>query len=299
MEDNNKEIIKNFETFLKEKYSENPEDMIIKINQIDGMTNQNYQIIYNNKNEPKKINEVLYRKYGNILDLSEHDKEIYIMKYLSNKKEGPNVLYISPNYRIVEFVNDSKIIPLELRYEPKILDNVIEILCKYTLISNVYKYDIDEEIKINLYHQNENNDEYKFPYILNILEKLFIKAEKNYKKFNEKFNEYFSKNKIEEKIKIMKAKYDTYIKDYKNKFLSLFPKNGFFILCHNDCQRWNFLFRNLETKLLIIDHEYACLGLPGLDLCNYFNENSFYFYDKLISIIIISNIKNIVIHLYN
>ena len=280
MEDNNKEINKNFETFLKEKYSENPEDMIIKINQIDGMTNQNYQIIYNNKNEPKKINEVLYRKYGNILDLSEHDKEIYIMKYLSNKKEGPNVLYISPNYRIVEFVNDSKIIPLELRYEPKILDNVIEILCKYTLISNVYKYDIDEEIKINLYHQNENNDEYKFPSILDILEKLFIKAEKNYKKFNEKFNEYFSKNKIEEKIKIMKAKYDTYIKDYKNKFLSLFPKNGFFILCHNDCQRWNFLFRNLETKLLIIDHEYACLGLPGLDLCNYFNENSFYFYDN-------------------
>ena len=66
MEDNNKEINKNFETFLKEKYSENPEDMIIKINQIDGMTNQNYQIIYNNKNEPKKINEVLYRKYGNI-----------------------------------------------------------------------------------------------------------------------------------------------------------------------------------------------------------------------------------------
>ena len=128
-----------------------------------------------------KSKEVLYRKYGNILDLSEHDKEIYIMKYLSNKKEGPNVLYISPNYRIVEFVNDSKIIPLELRYEPKILDNVIDILCKYTFISNVYKYSIDEVININLYHKNENNDEYKFPSILDILEKLFINENKNSK----------------------------------------------------------------------------------------------------------------------
>ena len=78
----------------------------------------------------------------------------------------------------------------------------------------------------------------------------------------------------------MKEKYDLYMNNYKDKLISLFPKNGFFILCHNDCHRWNFLFKNLETKLLIIDHEYACLSVPGLDLCNYFNENSFYFYEN-------------------
>ena len=78
----------------------------------------------------------------------------------------------------------------------------------------------------------------------------------------------------------MKSKFDLYMNDYKNIFLSLFPKKGFFVLCHNDCHRWNFLFKDLDTKLMIIDHEYACLGLPGLDLCNYFNENSFYFYEN-------------------
>ena len=78
----------------------------------------------------------------------------------------------------------------------------------------------------------------------------------------------------------MKTKYDLYMNDYKNIFLSLFPKKGFFVLCHNDCQRWNFLFKNLDTKIIIIDHEYSCLCLPGLDLCNYFNENSFYFYEN-------------------
>ena len=61
--------------------------------------------------------------------------------------------------------------------------------------------------------------------------------------------------------------------------MALFPKNGFFITCHNDCQRWNFLFTDINKKIMIIDHEYACLCLPGLDLCNYMNENSYYFYD--------------------
>ena len=99
-----------------------------------------------------------------------------------------------------------------------------------------------------------------------------------------KYDEYFSKNGLGiEKIKKMKEKFDFYMNDYKNIFLSLFPKKGFFILCHNDCHRWNFLYKNSDKKLIIIDHEYSCYSLPGLDLCNYFNENSFYFYTPVLN----------------
>ena len=276
------DVIDNINLYLKEKYTNlNLSDIIIKTKEIDGMTNKNYQIIYYNKNTPNNITEILYRKYGDILELSDHEKEIYVIKYLANRKEGPNVLYTSPNYRIVEFVKDSNIIPLELRYDKKILNDIINILCNYTFISNIYKYSLNPELNMELYFNNYNNkNEHIFPSIIDISEKLLIKAKKSYEVFNNKFNEYFSKNDLNEVIKEKKSKFDFYMKDYINIFLSLFPQKGFFVLCHNDCHRWNFLYKDLNTKLIIIDHEYSCLALPGLDLCNYFNENSFYFDEK-------------------
>ena len=283
MEPLKKDLQESIELYLKKKYpNKNYEDFIIKANEIDGMTNKNYQIIYYDKNDPKKIYEILYRKYGNILDLADHDKEIFIINYLSNKKEGPNVLYACPNYRIIEYVKDSSIIPLELRYDKKVLNDIINILCNYPFISNIYKYSLTPELKMELYYNNhkDNNNTHKFLSLLDISDRLLIKAKGKYELFNKKFNEYFSKNALDDNTKTMKEKYDLYMNNYKDKLISLFPKNGFFILCHNDCHRWNFLFKNLETKLLIIDHEYACLSIPGLDLCNYFNENSFYFYEN-------------------
>ena len=283
MEPLKKDLQESIELYLKEKYpNKNYEDFIIKANEIDGMTNKYYQIIYYDKNDPKKIYEILYRKYGNILDLADHDKEIFIINYLSNKKEGPSVLYACPNYRIIEYVKDSSIIPLELRYDKKVLNDIINILCNYPFISNIYKYSLTPELNMELYYNNhkDNNNHHKFLSLLDISDRLLIKAKGKYELFNKKFNEYFSKNALDDYTKAMKEKYDFYMNNYKEKLISLFPKNGFFILCHNDCHRWNFLFKNLETKLLIIDHEYACLSVPGLDLCNYFNENSFYFYEN-------------------
>ena len=140
MEPLKKDLQKSIELYLKEKHpNKTYEDFIIKENQIDGMTNKNYQVIYYDKSEPKKVYEILYRKYGDILDLADHDKEIYIINYLASKKEGPSVLYTCPNYRIIEYVKDSSIIPLELRYDKKVLNDIINILCNYPFISNIYK----------------------------------------------------------------------------------------------------------------------------------------------------------------
>ena len=194
MELSQNELEENIKMYIKEKHpKQNSDDFIIKKNEIDGMTNKNYQIIYYDKNDSNKIYEVLYRKYGDILDLSDHDKEIYIIKYLANKKEGPNILYASPNYRIVEYIKDSNIIPLELRYDKKVLNDIINILCNYPFISNIYKYSLNPEIKIELYHNNINKEENTqiFPSILNVYEKLLVKAKEKYEIFNSKFNEFF------------------------------------------------------------------------------------------------------------
>ena len=273
----NKEIIKDIKEYIKEKHNIKEEDISIKMDQCDGMTNKNYHVTFYDTKCPEKKYEILFRKYGKVLDSTDHDVELFIMDYFSNNNEGPKVLYKSPNFRIVEYIQNSSIIPLELRYDNKILNEIYIILAKYSQITKASKYSISSDLYITF--DSDKNSEIKFPTIFDLYEKMFSKAKENYSTFCTKYNEYISKNEVDENIKNMKNKFDHYLNDYKNIFISLFPKKGYFILCHNDCQRWNFLYRNKETNLMVIDHEYASMCLPGLDLCNYMDENSYYFYD--------------------
>ena len=273
----NKEIIKDIKEYIKEKHNIKEEDISIKMDQCDGMTNKNYHVTFYDTKFPEKKYEILFRKYGKVLDSTDHDVELFIMDYFSNNNEGPKVLYKSPNFRIVEYIQNSSIIPLELRYDNKILNEIYIILAKYSQITKASKYSISSDLNVTF--DSDKNSEIKFPTIFDLYEKMFSKAKENYSTFCTKYNEYISKNEVDENIKNMKNKFDHYLNDYKNIFISLFPKKGYFILCHNDCQRWNFLYRNKETNLMVIDHEYASMCLPGLDLCNYMDENSYYFYD--------------------
>jgi hypothetical protein len=208
--DETNEIKNNIKEYIKDKYSINEENISIKIEQIDGMTNKNFHISFFNTNEPNQVYEILYRKYGKVLDSSDHDSEIFIMEFLANKKEGPKILYKSANYRIVEYIQNSTIIPLELRYDRKILNDINVILSHYSNISNIYKYSISSDLKIEFTKYN-TDEKYKFLSIFDIYDKMLIKAKEKYNTFNIKFKEYFSKNEIPENIKNMKNKYDYYM----------------------------------------------------------------------------------------
>ena len=278
--DETNEIKKDIMPFITEKFSITEENLSIKAEQVDGMTNKNFHVTFFDTTNPDKKCDILYRKYGKVLDSTDHKPELYIMEFFSSKNEGPKVLYSSEKFRIVEYINNSTIIPLELRYDKKVLNEVNIILGKYSLISNIYKYSISSDLKIESFIKCDNEEKFLFPSIFDIYEKMLVKSKEKYNIFNKKFTEHFTKkNELNENLKNMKTKFDNYLNNHRKIFMSLFPKNGLFILCHNDCQRWNFLFTNIESNLMIIDHEYASMCLPGLDLCNYMNENSYYFYE--------------------
>ena len=272
--------MKILQNFIKDQYSIEKENIEMKIDQMDGMTNHNYHIQFNDKNNPEKKFDILFRKYGEILEPSSHSSELSIMKFFSDKEEGPKLLYTSNQYRIDEFISNHSMIPLEFRYEPDIITDINLKLANYALISNVYKYSISPDLTIEkkLYI---NKNSYKFDTIFELCEKMEKKSHDKFNEFKKKFDEYLAKNgKCDDKTINRVQKFEQYLKNYKKIFLDLFPNEGFLVLTHNDCQRWNFLFENINSKLLIIDHEYACLSLPGLDLCNYMNENSYYFLDN-------------------
>ena len=277
--DEENEINTNIRKFIKKNFLISEENLIFEKERIEGMTNKNFHVKFYDKTVPDKKYEILYKKYGNILDLSDHRLELCIIDYYSKQNEGPKALFTAENYRIEEYIKSPKIIPLELRYNNIILGQIYHILANYTLISNVYKYSISPDLQIESFIKYDKEEKTEFYPIFQHYEKMLKKSKEKYNIFITKFNEYFSKNQIDEKLKKIKDKYDYYIQNQRKIFMSLFPRKGFFVLCHNDCQRWNFIYRDLNKKLSYIDHEYACYCLPGLDLCNYMNENSFYFYD--------------------
>jgi len=102
---------------------------------------------------------------------------------------------------------------------------------------------------------------------------MFNKAKKNFQKFSLKFKERFNKV-LNSKIFLKYKKIKHYLKNYKEIFTQVFPKEALFVLNHNDVHRLNFLSLD-NDKIMLIDHEYAALNLVGIDIVNYLIETNF------------------------
>lgn len=280
MEDEVKtEIITQIKNYLSNSKKIDATNFDVKINQIDGMTNKNFHVIVQNPVDPTQNFNFLYRIYGSVLENIGHETELIIMNYFLSKNLGAEVLVSKENFRIEKYLCNTMQIPLERRYNSDILENIYKILSEYPLISNIYKYNISNDNCLKLFNisenlENKNNFEVT---IFDYAKKLLVVALKNFEVFKKKFVEYFKVNEKNEYEEEKLKKFENYLNNYKKIFYDLFPKNGVLVLSHNDCHRWNFLVNDIEKKLFIIDHEYAAFNLPGFDLCNYMNENSFYF----------------------
>ena len=107
---------------------------------------------------------------------------------------------------------------------------------------------------------------------------MYNKALNNFKIFSDEFIKKIPRE-SNKKLYLDFEKLDYYMRNYRNIFLEVFPKNGYMVLCHNDIHRLNLIIRENDKKVFLLDHEYACLNLIGNDFANYMNE-SCYIYEK-------------------
>ena len=105
----NKEIIKDIKEYIKEKHNIKEEDISIKMDQCDGMTNKNYHVTFYDTKCPEKKYEILFRKYGKVLDSTDHDVELFIMDYFSYIMKAQKYFI---NHPISVLSNIFKILPL-------------------------------------------------------------------------------------------------------------------------------------------------------------------------------------------
>lgn len=280
MENNSSEIMENIHKFLIEKSLFSNVNIHIELEKLIGFTNTNYIIIIKDKLTNKILQKYIYRKFGEISSSLNKKLEISIIKYLYDKGFGPNLLYEGKNYRICEYLENSKNLDLNHLFDEYIIINICKILNSYNLISYIYKYKItDDKIILEKINKNKEKIPVEDTQYNNIINIFYNNAEKNIKKFYNKFYENIIKNQNhKEKFENIYNFYKQFIKLYKN----IIPSEGFMVINHNDSFSLNYMIRNSDKKIFIIDNEFASLNLPGYDITYYINESNFkyeYLYD--------------------
>ena len=266
--------------FVSSKKLKTPEKYIgVELKKIGGLSNVNYIAVVKDMSTKGKIAQVLFRKFGALSEGVNHELETTIIDYLAKKGIGPKLLYEEPNgkYRIVEYLDGTITIPISKGLDPKFLDKLFPIINAYSLISYTYKYKItggnislapikdgikDKRLMVSKNHYEVCVNEW------------LEKARKCYKTFTDQFKQKISKEKEPKEwadMELAQYYFDNFIPEFNKNF----PSEGFLVLSHNDTHRLNFLLRQKDQKLFILDHEYAYLNLPGNDMANYLNETLF------------------------
>ena len=282
MEDNIKSKIKSFiinSYNIEEKYFE------ISLKNLGGLSNKNFIVTITNKTTKEIIDQILYRKFGEISDVVERDLETMIINKLSKIGIAPKIYEIDPNgnFRIEQYLSNTSPIKKIEEFDNHIINQIIHILNNFSLIANVYKYEIlNNKIVHNPIFQNDEEDKKIKKISTDMFNKcmneMYNKALKNFKIFSEEFIKTIPRENNKE-LYLDFEKFDYYMKNYHNIFLDIFPKNGYMILCHNDIHRLNLIIRQNDKKIFLLDYEYACLNLIGNDFANYMNE-SCYIYEN-------------------
>ncbi len=270
-----KEIISNINTFMEVKYNTRKENEIeLDFIRLNGLSNNIYLVKIVDKTSKTLVKELIYRGYGEISELVDRDLEMEIIDNLSAKDLTPKVLETNQNFRIEEYIGNSDVLPRSFLREDFIIEKIINILIVYSLISSVYNFNIvsdslSKEYKICFDPQYQSiKKQNMFDKCMDLM---FSKAQKNFegikKKLGKKCNNFINE---EVMTKIDKIKF--YMENYKKLFTDVFPKNGLVSLCHNDVHSLNLLLTESTDKIIILDHEYACLNLVGNDIVNYMLE---------------------------
>ena len=266
-------------TYTKDKYS-------LSISKVSEITNTNYLVEITNKDTNQVEDQLLYRKFGKISECVDRELESTIIDKLSEEGVAPKILYKDEKgeYRIEEYIPDSTSIKKENQFKSDIIEQIIQICVSYSLISSIYRFTVIsdglmEKLSITI-NCNDDLRRKKIDSMIhnNIfdmsLNNLYEKAMKSFTAFAEKFKstvEYAANSSLYKDFEKM----ELFMNNFKFLFMSVFPKKGNMILNHNDLHRKNLIIEKTNSKIFVLDHEYAALNLIGIDIANYLNESIF------------------------
>ena len=252
--------------FIKNKFSYNSDtEFECTYKKMESLSNDIYQVIIKDKKTKEIILEIAYRNFGVIGELVNRQLEEGVISALADFGIGPKIYKTDHrSYRIEEFITNSYPIPFENLKNINTIQKMNKVLVSYSEISPIYKYElVNGEINIKKFDEKINFPVETDQNILDLcMKNMYNKGMNSLKKFKDNLEkvDFPNKNDIQKEL--------NYILNF-----SVFPNNGYLTLNHNDTLRLNLLQK--DDKILIIDHEYGSLNLPGFDIVNYLVESNY------------------------
>ena len=265
--------------FSRDNERTDVKDIEIQLEPLCGLSNTIYLVKIFEKKSKSLVKEFVYKIFGDNNEFMDRDLEERIMDNLSSKGFGPKILVSDQKtYRSEEYIKCADELHVNELMEEQILHQIIRILISYSLFASVHSYNIFSDQFSTDYNLIVNDGKNLTGQIKkNIYDmctkSMFQKAKKNFQKFSNKFKERFDKI-VDKEIFSSFKKIKFYLKNYKDVFNKVFPKEALMVLNHNDVHRLNILAFD-KNKLMLIDHEYAAMNLIGIDIINYMIESNF------------------------
>ena len=241
-----KEIIRKYLLKNKDIYKIKEINKInISFKRLGGGMNKNYLIKIETEENGEKY-EFFFRCFDKLInDAFDRKKEAEVIKTLGEIGYGPKLLYFdyqNERYRIDEYLADSIELPSEQIFNENILNDLIIILNYYSKISDIYKYEINEEKKsIELFQTGKNHFYIKKNIYDNTINNIYYKSKEKFDKFMNQYNKSSLRNDILNDNNMNTIK--NIINNFPNLFSSFFNQKGFFVLNHHDLHQLKYIIK--------------------------------------------------------
>ncbi len=275
---------------VQENKSSEDHDIQLNFTKLNGLSNDIYKVDVYNKTTSTDLGSLVYKQFGQSSEFVSRETESAVINSLSAQGVTPKILCSDgETYRIEEYVVNSDVLPRSEINEDDVINKIINILVSYTMISGIYQYQIrsenlQQDYKIDIDSSLRTGILGSNPVTVfgRCLKDMLYKARQNFEIFTSKFEVKYKKitdekitdiNNLISKYKDVK-KVTEILKSYEKLFLEVFPKDGIFVVNHNDVHRLNILYDE-NKQMILLDHEYASLNLVGIDIVNYLIETNF------------------------
>lgn len=140
--DSIEKVQENIKSYIQKKYNlPSQKGISLKLTKMDSLSNDIYHTIITDTTTKEVIDEIIYRNFGEIGDIVNHELEESVIFSLAEKGIGPKIFCTDhKSYRIDEYVKNASPIPHDaLKTEP-IISKMIHVLVSYLEIAPIYRF---------------------------------------------------------------------------------------------------------------------------------------------------------------
>ncbi len=244
---------------------------------LNGLSNKFYRVeLKSDGHKDLKVKELCFKIFGTCCELVDRNIEFSIMENFANMGYGPKVYDTDfKTYRVEEFLHEISTLENKDKHNPIVVEELKKSFLYYNSTGEIENYkSLIGKSKREMFDYLNSQDKNQNVVSLT-LHKMGSLAKTKLKPFAKKMRESTQFGSDKEALDIL-GKIEHYLNNIESMLYEIFPEKTIIGLNHCDSHLLNILVTKNFEKVYLIDHEFGCYSLIGMDIANYNIENIFY-----------------------